>query len=104
MKLDNINIGIENDKRIKIPKEDYPYIKQRHKNGEAIRAIARSYDVDKRLIQFILFPERLELNKKLRKERGGWKQYYNTDTRREEMRKFRKHKRELLTNIAEANN
>ncbi len=104
MKLDNINIGKKYDRRIKIPKEDYAYIIQRYKNGEAIRAIARDYEVDKRLIQFIIFPERLELNKRLRKERGGWKKYYSTERRREEMRKFRKHKRELLTNIAEASN
>lgn len=104
MKLDSINIGKKYDRRIKIHKEDHPYITQRYKNGESIRSIARFYGVDKRLIQFIIFPERLELNKKLRKERGGWKKYYSTEKRREEMRRFRQHKKELLTNIAEANN
>lgn len=79
------------DKRVKIPKEDHDHIRARVARGEGIRAIAREYDVDKRLVQFIVFPERLALNRELRKKRGGWKKYYDKDKHRVEMQKHRAH-------------
>jgi len=97
--VDNYRVGKNNDRRIKIPATEHAYIKQRHKQGEAIRAIARGYGVDKRLIQFIIYPERLALNRKLRAIRGGSKIYYNKDKWRETMREHRAYKNKLLKNI-----
>jgi hypothetical protein len=54
--------------------------------------MARSFKVDKRLIQFILFPERLELNKKLRQKRGGSKQYYIKERQTKAIREHRNYK------------
>lgn len=93
--VDKIKIGKARDRRIKIPQSEHEYIKQRHKNGEAIRAIARSYGVDKRLIQFIIYPERQILNYQLRLARGGSKKYYNKDKWRETMREHRAYKKTL---------
>ena len=86
------------DLRIKIPKTEYPAIKSLHTKGIAIREIARSYSVDHRLIQFILFPERHKRNIELRKERGGSKIYYNKDKCREVMRRHRAHKKQVALN------
>jgi hypothetical protein len=84
------------DRRIKIPIKEYPAIIARYKSGEFIRAIARAYKVDKRLIQFILFPERKEKNIADRKATGGSKQYYNKDKWREVMREHRAYKKSLI--------
>lgn len=67
-----------------------------HIDGESIRGIARKFKVDKRTIQFLLFPERLKKNREDREARGGWRQYYdrkaNTDTARE----HRRYKQKLM--------
>lgn len=95
-KVDDLRTGKENDRRIKIPASEYNYIKRRHQEGESIRGIARDYGVDKRLIQFILYPERLKHNRELRKQRGGWERYYDKNTWREEHRKHRAYKKKLF--------
>ncbi len=60
------------DRRRVIPLKDHEYIRYRYfEKHEAIRAIARDYAPHevRRVIQFILFPERLEHHKTLYKER-----------------------------------
>jgi hypothetical protein len=66
----------ELDRRRKILTSEHPYIKEKHRNGESIRKLAKDYNVDRRLIQFIIYPERLELNKRYYKERGQSKKSY----------------------------
>jgi hypothetical protein len=95
-KLEKARIGKKLDRRIKIPKSEYPVIFELHKNGEFIRAIARLYNVNKRLIQFILFPERLKKNYQNRLDHGGSKQYYDKDKWKIVMREHRQYKRSLL--------
>lgn len=85
--------GTKYDRRIKLTEQDKEDIKQL--TGMSIRGIARMYGVDKRLIQFILFPERKEKNLLDRKNRGGTMQYYNKDERREKMKEFRHYKQSL---------
>lgn len=96
--VDKKRTGKANDRRIKIPNTEHDYIRQRFKNGEAIRAIARDYGVDHRLIQFIIYPERKILNLKLRADRGGSKKYYDKDKWRETHREHRNYKKQLLNN------
>ena len=64
------------DRRRKILSSEHIIIIARHKAGEAIRAIARAYKVDKRTIHFIIFPERLEINKQNHKKRQESKKQY----------------------------
>ncbi len=86
----------EKSKRVKIPLSDHESIRFRVLNNRAgVREIAREYGVDKRLIQFIVWPERKEQNLKRRAERGGWKKYYDKDKNTEYMRRHRIHKHEL---------
>lgn len=84
----------KHDRRIKLTPEDKEDIKEL--TGMSIRGIARLYGVDKRLIQFILFPERYEKNKRLRKERGGSKIYYDRTKNTITQRKHRRHKQNLF--------
>ena len=51
-------------------------VKYWYEPGTGINALARMFKVNKRLIQFILFPERKQKNLEDRRARGGWEQYY----------------------------
>lgn len=59
------------------------------------RKCAEQFNVSHRTIVFLWFPERLERNKQCRQERGGWKQYYKKEERRETMKEHRHYKQEL---------
>jgi transposase len=82
----------KHDRRIKLTDEDREQIRTL---GLSQRALARMFGVSRRTIQFILHPEKLEENKKQRKERGGWKQYYNKEKQTEYIREHRQYKQKL---------
>lgn len=85
-------IPIEKDRRVKLTDADRARIKDLHAEGNtSIRALARLYGVDKRTIQFLLFPERLEKNLADRAVRGGSTQYYEVSAHRVAMREYRRH-------------
>jgi transposase len=67
-----------------------------YKQGTSIRAIARMFKVDKRTIQFLLFPDRLKKNIQDRKERGGWKQYYDKTEHAQQIKEHRNYKKAIL--------
>lgn len=94
--IDELRTGKEHDRRIKITELDKTEIKRLKKEGSGIRELARKYGVDKRLIQFIIYPERQQKNLEDREKRGGSKQYYNKDKWKETMREHRAYKKELL--------
>ena len=83
--------GTKYDRRIKITPTDKKEIKILYQNEMAIRAIARKFGVDKRLIQFILFPER-QIKAKLNRD---WKRYYNKEKWRKDMKEHRAYKYSL---------
>ena len=86
----------ELDKRRKLTDEDKEMIKGEYKTGLiSINGLARKYGVSKRTIQFTLFPERLERNKELYKERRKDGRYYDKDKHREYMKGHRRRKKEL---------
>lgn len=93
-KSDRIKIqGTKYDRRIKLTEQDREDIK--HLTGMSIRGIARMYGVDKRLIQFILYPERKQKNLLDRKNRGGSMQYYTKEKQREYIKEHRNYKHSL---------
>lgn len=59
----------------------------------SINSIAKMFRVNKRLIQFELFPERKKRNIELRQERGS---YYNKSKNTVAMREHRDYKKELF--------
>src|SRR5690554_6443304 len=87
-------IGV--DRRIKLTEDQKDEIRMLWKSGEhSQRGLARMYGVNKRLISFILFPEKQQANLDRRKERGGWKLYYDKEKHAESVRSHRRHKQEI---------
>jgi len=64
--------------------------------SKSISGLARMFNVSKRTIQFILFPERKARNIELRKARGGSKIYYDKEKHTEATRKHRQYKKILI--------
>jgi len=64
--------------------------------GLGIRALARLFHVDKRLIQFELFPERKKKNLQDRKDRGGTMVYYKKEKHTKAIREHRQYKYKTL--------
>lgn len=85
------------DRRIVLTDEIKKEITMRHQNGESIRSMSRMFEIDRRTIDFYLFPEKLEENKLRRKERGGSKVYYDKDKHKESMKSYRQYKKVLDT-------
>lgn len=87
--------GTPHDKRRKLTEADKEDIKLWHRQGASIHSITKAMGVSRRLIQFVLFPERHALNLVHRAERGGSKVYYAKKKNTLSMRKHRAHKREV---------
>lgn len=83
------------DRRIKLNPEQKDKIASL-KGTISLRKCAQEYGVDKRTIQFIWYPERLEQCKQRRQERGGWRQYYSKEKWAETMKEHRHYKQELF--------
>lgn len=63
--------------------------------GVSITKIAKDFKVNKRLIQFLLFPERKKRNVELRLARVGTTGYYNKDEHTAAIREHRDYKKKL---------
>lgn len=87
--------GTKYDRRRRLTEEDREDIKRDHAAGDSIHGIARCYGVSRRLVQFILYPERHEENKARRMARGGSRAYYDREKNTEAARRCRAHKKEL---------
>ena len=83
----------KHDRRIKLTDAEKQEIRENCLNLSQ-RKLAEMYGVSRRLIQFILFPEKLEENKQRRKERGN--KYYDKDKHREYIKEHRRYKQELF--------
>jgi len=88
--------GTVHDKRVKLSPADKMEIVRLHNEGAGIRQLSRDFKVSRRLIQFVLFPDRLEHNKQLREDRGGTMQYYDKDKHAAYMQTHRANKRKAL--------
>ncbi len=60
------------------------------------RKCAKMFNVSRRLVQFIWYPEKAEENKLRRAERGGSSQYYDKDSHSKAMKDHRNYKRQLI--------
>lgn len=102
MKLDEVRLPKEFDRRRKISDTDREDIRRRVTKGESIRAIARDTGFSRRAIDFIINPERLERCKKQYKARKqSAKTYARVRGRqwRDTQREHRAYKRRILTAI-----
>ena len=84
------------DKRVKLLPQDKETIKQEYETGlYSINGLAKKWNVSKRTIQFILFPERLEKAKRQYKERRKDGRYYDREKHTEHVRIHSNYKNEL---------
>lgn len=101
--VDKLLIPKEFDRRIKLTDEDKANIVSFHSRGMSQRALARYYNVSRRFISFILFPERLLINKQQRLESGGSKQYYDKEKQKLYSQKTREYRKQLeLQNLLQS--
>ena len=70
-----------------------------HNAGLSTGKIAKMFHVSKRLIQFVIDPDKKKKNIERRDERGGSTQYYNRNGHAIAMRKHRKHKDNIYNKI-----
>ena len=94
---EKIKLKFSQDRRRKLSEEDIARIK-RLGGTMSMRQIAKDHGVCPRTIDFILHPEKRLANLRRRKERGGWRQYYNKDQHRETMKEHRTYKHALHVN------
>ena len=96
-KFENIPINNQKlDRRVKLTDEDKEKIRKEYANGGiSINKLAKKYGVSKRLIQFILFPEREKRSRKLFAERQKDGRYYDREKHNESMKRHRDYKKEL---------
>ena len=92
----HLKIPKEHDKRVKLTHEDKELIKHLYETTDTSqRKLATQFGVSKRLIQFILDPEKYKANLQAREARGGSKQYYNKETHTKTMKANRSYKKAL---------
>lgn len=95
LKMRRDYLRVKKDKRVKLNADDKILIRRMYDSGKSIKAIARFFSVNSRTIQFILFPERLERNKQLRRERllNDPQRYYDKETHSRQIKDIRERKR-----------
>lgn len=92
MIVDRLLLPKSLDRRCKLSEIDKNDIIKLHKSGVSIHQIAHIYDVNRRLIQFLLYPDRKAKNIKLRLERGGSSIYYDRKKHNQSIKNLREHK------------
>jgi transposase len=95
MNIDEQRIPPGKDKRVKLSDAQRAEIILLAGQGLSQRQLASQFGVSRRLIQFILDPDKHKKNVQCRQERGGWKQYYDREKHAEAVRRHRDYKREL---------
>lgn len=86
------------DKRVKLTDEDRESIREEYASGVISQnTLAKKYGVSKRLVQFILNPEKQEIAKQQFAERQKDGRYYDKDKNNEYMRNHREHKKDLYS-------
>jgi len=91
-----LKIPKQHDKRIKLTDKDRAEIIDLYAAGiYSQRQLAAIYGVSRRLIVFVIYPERREANYQTRVANGGSKQYYNREKHTIAMQTHRKHKQAL---------
>jgi hypothetical protein len=85
------------DRRVKLLDSDKEHITALYRSGMGVRAIAREYEAkcSRRLIQFVLFPERLKAMQEKHAKEKHWKTFFNRKKLTEAVNNLRHYKKEL---------
>ncbi len=96
-KTDNVSINNrELDRRVKLTDADRVQIRILYESGDfSYKKLALMFGVSKRLISFIINPEKQKANLEARAKRGGWKQYYDKDNHAKSTKEHREYKKKL---------
>ena len=65
-------------------------------SGYSINSLAKLFKVNKRLIQFTIFPERYELSKRKTAERQKSGKYYNKEVHTKAVKRHRRYKQSIF--------
>lgn len=96
MKDENLRVGKENDRRIKLNDQQRDEVKELRKQGLSYDKIAKNFDVSKGLIIMICNPDIAERKRKQFIERSREGRYrYPKEQRNKYMREHRHYKRKL---------
>lgn len=88
--------GTKHDRRVKVTPQQKVEIRALYEaGGISQRKLALMFGVSRRLISFILFPEKQAENIKLRQERGGTMRYYDKEKHRKTVKEHREYKEKL---------
>lgn len=95
--LDKINLTPKYDRRVKLTPEDKEQIRRLYaQGGFSMRQLAGKFQVSKRLIQFVIYPERLaKLHAQVKLEKR-WLKYYDREKHNNSVKSLRRYKRELI--------
>ena len=91
----NLKDGQKASQKLTKDQKEEIYHKYNIEGGYSQRQLAAEYGVSRRLITFIIDPEKLKANLKRREETGGSKQYYVKEKHSAAIKKHRKRKQEL---------
>ena len=88
------------DKRSKLLPCQKEMVVYYHQRGYSQRKLAAMFNVSRRLITFIIDPDKLKKNKEVRRDRGGSKIYYKGgEAWAETVRNHRRRKHSILKSI-----
>ena len=85
----------KDDGRRKLSSKSHPAVKRYYKMIKSQRETAKHFHISRRLVIFILYPERLEKMKREIKEQKKWSWYYNKENHRLAIAKLRAKKKRL---------
>lgn len=93
-----IKLGTFDRRKSGLTDEDREDIKKLHQENTPVREIARRYknQCSRRLIQFIIYPERLKQLQDRNKENEHWKKYHNRKKLTTAVRNWRQYKNRLI--------
>lgn len=85
----------EQDGRRKLMPSDYPKVKALYRQLKSQRQVAKAFNVSRRLIVFILYPERLKALQEAKQKNKTHLLYYSKEKQKLYQRKARAKKRKL---------
>ena len=96
---DKIKLPRESDRRVKLTDDNKAHISLLHEQGLSQRTIAKCVGCSRKMVVFILYPERYEHAKALYKERRKDGRYYDRKKHTQHVSTYRKHKKEFLKSL-----
>ena len=95
-KYEKIKVGKERNRNRKLPPDKHDEIRKKYaEGGTSQRKLAAEYGVSRRLITFILNPDKYALNRQRLAERQAEGRYYDKEKHRQYTKRYRDHKKEI---------